>query len=81
MTDEWNGLSQRKMLQELYTAMLGVPGTGDKGLVGKVHRIESELTNINGCVQTNTAWRKYLTVTLGVIISGVIALWQMIIRN
>ena len=47
-----------EMIGELHVVTVGVPGTDDTGLVGDVREIKIELKRINGCVATNTAWRK-----------------------
>ena len=53
------------MIGEIYAVVVGVPGTDDTGLVGDVKEIKreqqelkKEVKRINGCVATNTAWRK-----------------------
>ena len=50
--------SPEQMIQELYTAVLGVPGTEDKGMAKQISDIEEHLRELNGDVKTNTTWRK-----------------------
>ena len=50
--------STDQMIQELYTVVIGVPQTEQKGVVGDIREIKSEIRRINGCVQSNTAWRR-----------------------
>jgi len=50
--------SLAEMIGELYAVTMGVPGTEEKGIVGDVREIKKELKELNGCVKTNTAWRK-----------------------
>jgi hypothetical protein len=57
------------MIQELYTVILGVPLTDDKGMAQKVNEIEAHLRQLNGEVKTNTAWRKASCWAIGIIIA------------
>jgi len=47
-----------EMIAELYILVAGLPGTDETGLAGDVREIKVQLKEINGCVKTNTAWRK-----------------------
>lgn len=47
-----------EMIAELHTVTMGVPDTEETGIVGDVKEIKLELRQINGCVKTNTTWRK-----------------------
>jgi len=64
------------MIKELYTVVLGVPATGEKGMAKLVYDIEKHLNEINGAVRTNTTWRKALCWTMGGIATalGIIAI-------
>ena len=53
------------MIQELYTVILGVPNTADKGMAKQVSLIEQHLRQLNGDVQKNTTWRKAFCWALG----------------
>ena len=43
---------------QILTALVGIPGTEETGLVGKVNKIEAHLELLNGQVKTNTIFRK-----------------------
>ena len=60
--------SSEQMIQEIYTVMLGVPGTDDRGLVGDCREIKVELKQQNGDIKKNTTWRKAFCWALGLII-------------
>ena len=45
-------------LIELKTAVIGIEGTEDDGLVGDVKDVKAELKRLNGSVRTNTTFRK-----------------------
>ena len=64
------------MIKELYTVVLGVPSTGEKGMAKLVYDIEKHLNELNGSVRTNTTWRKALCWTMGAIVTalGIIAI-------
>ena len=53
------------MIKELYTVVLGVPATGEKGMAKLVYDIEKHLDELNGSVRTNTTWRKAFCWALG----------------
>lgn len=65
-----------EMIRELYTVVLGVPSTGERGMAKLVYDIEKHLDELNGSVKANTTWRKALcwgfgtmtTATVGIII-------------
>lgn len=54
------------MIKELYTVVLGVPATGEKGMAQLVYDIEKHMNEMNGKVKINTTWRKALCWTLGI---------------
>jgi len=74
------------MLRELYTVMLGAPGTAARGYCQKIDdvaeaqkEIVKELKKINGNVSSNLAWRKaicwiigIMAVLMGLSIGGVV---------
>ena len=60
------------MIKELYTVVLGVPSTGEKGMAKLVYDIEKHLNNLNGAVRTNTTWRKAMCWSAGIFAAGVI---------
>ena len=59
-----------QMIQELYTVILGVPGTEDKGMAKQVRDVEKHLRELNGNVRTNTTWRKAMCWVLGIIVTA-----------
>jgi len=59
-----------EMIRELYTVVLGVPSTGEKGMAKLVYDIEKHLNNLNGAVRTNTTWRKAMCWSLGIIVAA-----------
>ena len=46
MTSNNGKLTQEKMIQELYTTLLGVKGTDEKGLVGDVKEAFKEIKSL-----------------------------------
>ena len=70
-----------KMLREIRTVLLGVPGTEAKGMCRDLQvlrencvEIRDELRRINGAVKTNTAYRQASKWLVGLFITGVAAL-------
>ena len=66
------------MIQQIYTVMLGVPGTDEGGMserskemVKRCVSIENHLKELNGDVKTNTTWRKAFCWALGIVGTGV----------
>ena len=66
--------TETQMLRELYTVMLGAPGTTATGYCGKIDdvaksqkEIVEELKKLNGNVRSNTTWRKAICWTIGII--------------
>ena len=57
-------------ISELYTVILGVPATGEKGMAQLVYDMEKHLRELNGSVRTNTTWRKALCWVIGVMVTG-----------
>jgi len=54
-----------QMILELYTVMLGVPNSDEKGMKGDVKEIKDQLKALNGAVKTNTTWRRALCWAMG----------------
>ena len=59
--------TSEQMILELYTVILGVPNTDDRGMAKEVKDIERHLRELNGNVRTNTAWRKALCWSVGIL--------------
>ena len=59
-----------EMIREVYTVLLGVPATGEKGMAKLVYDIEKQLRELNGSVRTNTSWRKALCWIIGLIVAA-----------
>ena len=68
------GKSNKDLITEIHTVLLGVPGTEDNGVVGHLKQIETQLDTLNGAVNTNTAWRKALVWIIGAMITGFVVL-------
>jgi len=69
------------MLTELYTVILGVPATGEKGMAQLVYDMEKHLRDLNGSVKTNTTWRKAMVWVVGGTVSLVITVLAILISN
>lgn len=50
--------SQGEKLNDMHTVLLGIPGTEERGLSGDVKDLLKQVKILNGCVKSNTAWRK-----------------------
>jgi len=66
-----------QMIQELYTVILGVPDTADRGMAQQTRDIEAHLRLLNSQVSKNetqttknTTWRKAMLWAIGVIGTG-----------
>lgn len=57
--------TQKQMIQETHQGMFGVEGTDDKGLVGDVKDIKSEIKEQNGRVRKNS---KMIYIIVGVLV-------------
>lgn len=64
-----------QMIAELYTVILGVPNTADRGMAKQVEDIEKHLRQLNGDVARNTSWRKAIIWMVGILaaFSGILA--------
>lgn len=62
------------MIKELYTVVLGVPATGERGMAKLVYDIEKHMNEINGAVRTNTTWRKALCWVVGLMVTALVTL-------
>lgn len=58
------------MIKEVWTVLLGVPGTEEGGMAQDVKDTAKELKKINGKVTTNTTWRKAHNWMIGLIATG-----------
>ena len=63
-------MNTEDMIKELYTVMLGVPDTDDRGMAGDCREIKKQLKELNGSVKTNTTWRKAFCWALGLMATG-----------
>jgi len=70
-----------QMVRELYTVILGVNNTDEKGMVYTVKKIERHLNALNGTVKSNTAWRKALCWAVGIMGSGMAGLSIYLLSN
>ncbi|KKN76890.1 hypothetical protein LCGC14_0365410 [marine sediment metagenome] len=59
-----------KLAQETHQALLGIPGTEDKGLVGDVKEMKSEMKKMNSKVQGNTIRSKVNQAIIAIVILG-----------
>ena len=64
--------TNREMIEGIYTVLLGVPGTDEKGVVGDIKSLGEQVQGISRAVQTNTTWRKALAWVLGTIVTAAI---------
>ena len=58
-----------EMVQEIHTVVLGVPGTKDTGMAGKLDGLSNRMDGISRAVEANTSWRKALVWIVGVMIA------------
>ena len=63
----------KEQIQQIFTVLLGVPNTDDKGMAGLCRKMEKHLAELNGKVNTNTTWRKAMCWVMGIITTGVVA--------
>jgi len=70
-----------QMIQELYIVLLGVPGTAEKGACQKIIDIEQHLREMNGKIQSNTAWRKALVWIVGFMLAFLGIIGGMVFTN
>lgn len=68
-----------EMVKELYIVILGVKGTAEEGMAGKVNKIERHLVALNAAVIKNTAWRKAHTWLIGICFTAVITVSSILI--
>lgn len=61
--------TSEEMMRDLYISWFGVPDTDDHGAIYTLHEMEKHMRALNGNVVRNTAWRRILTMGLGVLIS------------
>lgn len=60
------------MIKELWTVILGVPDTGEKGMAQLVYDMEKHLRELNGAVKANTTWRKAFCWILGIVTTALV---------
>jgi len=70
-----------RMIQELYTVILGVPDTGEKGMAKLVYDMDEHLREMNGKVKTNSTWRKAICWVVGLESSALIAVLILVLSN
>lgn len=71
--------TNKTMLAEIHTVLLGVPGSGDEGLVGTVSELATQVQGMSRAVQVNTTWRKALAWMVGVMVLGLATLVGIVI--
>ncbi len=64
----------KETVEAIYTILLGEPGTGAGGAIGKLNKIEEHMAQINGAVRTNTIWRKVAAWAIATIFTALIML-------
>ena len=64
-------LSEKQILHEIHTVLLGVPGTAEKGVVGDMKELSKQVQGISRAVQINTTWRKALAWVVGGILTAI----------
>ena len=63
--------TQREMIQELYQAVVGIPGNpSDNGLIGDVKEISNKLDRVNGRTRANETRSQINSWAIGSLISG-----------
>lgn len=68
-----------QLLAEIHTVLLGIPGSDDKGLVGVVAELCTQVQGMSRAVQVNTTWRKALAWMVGVVVIGLATLVGIVI--
>jgi len=63
-------MTQGEMIKQIYTVLLGVPNTEDKGLVGGVKDVMVDLQDLRS--RHNTLNRKFWALVAGLVGSGII---------
>ena len=61
-----------EMIRELYTVILGVPDTDERGMAGDIKDTAKELKKLNGAVKTNTTWRKAMCWIMGIMATALV---------
>ncbi len=68
-----------QLLAEIHTVLLGIPGSDDKGLVGVVGELATQVQGMSRAVQVNTTWRKALAWMVGVVVIGLATLVGIVV--
>ncbi len=68
-------------ISELYTVILGVPATGERGMAQLVYDMEKHLRELNGAVKTNTTWRKAMCWIMGIMATAIVTSIIFVIQN
>lgn len=76
-----NSKTNREMIEEIYTVLLGVPGTDERGVVGDIRSLSEQVRGISRAVQTNTTWRRTLVWLMGVLITAVIIVATIVLTH
>jgi len=70
MSNNNGKLTPNEMIKQIYTVLLGVPNTEEKGLVWDVKQLAENLNDLNN--RHNTLNRKFWMLVAGLIGSGVL---------
>ncbi len=71
--------TNKQLLAEIHTVLLGIPGSDDKGLVGTVAQLCAQVQGMSRAVQANTTWRKALAWMVGVVVIGLATLIGIVV--
>ncbi len=71
--------TNKQLLAEIHTVLLGVPGSSDDGLVGTVSELATQVQGMSRAVQANTTWRKALAWMVGVVVIGLATLVGIVV--
>ncbi|KKK81628.1 hypothetical protein LCGC14_2811540 [marine sediment metagenome] len=71
--------TSKQLLAEIHTVLLGIPGSDDKGLVGVVGELATQVQGMSRAVQVNTTWRKALAWMVGVVVIGLATLVGIVV--
>ena len=71
--------TNKQLITEIHTVLLGVDGSDDKGLVGTVSMLCEQVQGMSRAVQVNTTWRKALAWMVGVVVIGLATLVGIVV--